>query len=101
MRAYPSWNGIQLHNPDILARLRAEIDESMPDHEFIASIDQAKLPYLNMVLKETLRCHSTGFGSFRTCPVDTTLGDVTLPANTTLALWNPAGQHIRSHARFR
>ena len=85
---------MQLRHPDILARLRAEVDVSMPDHDSIASLDQAKLPYLNMILKETLRYHSTGFGSFRSCMVDTKVSGVKLPANTTLALWNPAGQQI-------
>ena len=86
---------MQLRHPDILTRLRAEVDASMPDHDSVACIDQTKLPYLNMVLKETLRYHSTGFGSFRTCGVDTSVCGTTLPANTTLALWNPAGQHVR------
>lgn len=58
----------------------------------IPSLDDIKkLPYLNMVIKETLRHSSTGFGTFRTCPIDTKVAGVTLPANTTLALWNPAG----------
>ncbi|KAL8828563.1 MAG: hypothetical protein Q9191_002516 [Dirinaria sp. TL-2023a] len=83
-----------LRNPEILARLRAEIDASIPDNDSIASIDQTKLPYLNMVVKETLRVHSTGFGSFRTCAVNTTVCGTTLPADTTLALWNPAGEPI-------
>lgn len=86
---------IQLRRPDIFTRLRAEVDASIPDRDSIASIDQTKLPYLNMVLKETLRYHSTGFGTFRTCAVDTTVCGTKLPANTTLALWNPAGQHIQ------
>ncbi|KAL9126810.1 MAG: hypothetical protein Q9217_004205, partial [Psora testacea] len=73
-----------------MTRLRAEVDTSMPDHDSIAGIDQTKLPYLNMVLKETLRYHSTGFGSFRACAVNTTVCGTTLPADTTLALWNPA-----------
>ena len=92
-RAYPK--PTQLRRPDILIRLRAEVDASMPEQNSIAGIDQTKLPYLNMVLKETLRYHSTGFGTFRTCGVDTTVCGTTLPANTTLALWNPAGQYIR------
>jgi cholesterol 24-hydroxylase len=86
---------MQLRHPNILARLRAEVDASMPYNVLIPSLDQVKLPYLNMILKETLRYHSTGFGTFRTCLVDTEVSRVTLPANATLALWNPAGQqHI-------
>lgn len=44
---------------------------------------------------------SPGFGTFRTCAKDTTVAGVTLPANTTLALWNPAGRYsVFGHAHF-
>ncbi|KAI0430740.1 cytochrome P450 46A1 [Xylaria sp. FL1042] len=79
-----------LRNPEILAQLRAEIDGSIPFDAEVATLEHVKLPYLNMVLKETLRMSSPGFGTFRTCAKDTTVAGVTLPANTTLALWNPA-----------
>jgi cholesterol 24-hydroxylase len=82
-----------LRNSDILAQVQAEVDAAMPNNDTMPSLSQVKLPYLNMVLKETLRYHSTGFGTFRTCPTDTKLGEVVLPANTTLALWNPAGEN--------
>ena len=91
-KAVPCSYVLQLRNPDILAKLRAEVDASIPFDVAIPSLDQVDLPYLNMVLKETLRFSSTGFGTFRTCPVDTGIEGVVLPANTTLALWNPAGQ---------
>lgn len=82
----------QLRHPDIYTKLRAELDATIPYDAFIPSLDEVKsLSYLNMVLKETLRYHSTGFGTFRTCPVDTEVAGITLPANTTLALWNYAG----------
>ncbi|KAJ5701641.1 cytochrome P450 46A1 [Penicillium malachiteum] len=79
-----------LLRPDILAKLRAELNASIPSDVAVPSLDQADLPYLNMVLKETLRYSSTGFGTFRTFPFDTEMEGVVLPANTTLALWNPA-----------
>ncbi|KAI1307112.1 cytochrome P450 46A1 [Xylaria venustula] len=79
-----------LRNPDIFAQLKAEIDGSIPFDAEVATLEHVKLPYLNMVLKETLRMSSPGFGTFRTCAKDTTVAGVTLPANTTLALWNPA-----------
>jgi len=85
---------LQLRNPDILAKLRAELDASIPFDVLIPSLSQVRLPYLNMLLKGTLRYSSTGFGTFRTCPVDTEISGVVLPANTTLALWNPAGKII-------
>ncbi|KAJ5724796.1 cytochrome P450 46A1 [Penicillium malachiteum] len=79
-----------LRRQDILAKLRAELDVNIPSDVAVPSLDQADLPYLNMILKETLRYSSTGFGTFRTCPFDTEMEGVVLPANTTLALWNPA-----------
>jgi cytochrome P450 len=85
----------QLRRPDVLGRLRSEIDARIPCSAVIPSLDQIQLPYLNLVLNETLRYHSTGFGTFRTCLVDTEVSRVLLPVNTTLALWNPVGQwHI-------
>jgi cytochrome P450 len=85
----------QLRRPDVLGRLRSEIDARIPCSAVIPSLDQIQLPYLNMVLKETLRYRSTGFGTCRTCLVDTEVSRVLLPVTTTLALWNPVGQwHI-------
>ncbi|TGJ80719.1 hypothetical protein E0Z10_g8043 [Xylaria hypoxylon] len=83
-----------LQNPAIFAQLRAEIDASIPFDAEVATLEHVKLPYLNMVLKETLRFSSPGFGTFRICKKDTTVAGVTLPANTTLALWNPAGKQL-------
>ncbi|KAI0483738.1 cytochrome P450 46A1 [Xylaria cf. heliscus] len=68
----------QLRNPTIFAQLRAEIDASIPYHAEVATLEHIKLPYLNMVLKETLRFSSPGFGTFRTCTKDTTVAGVTL-----------------------
>ncbi|KAI6088749.1 cytochrome P450 46A1 [Hypoxylon rubiginosum] len=79
-----------LCHPLVLKKVRAEIDANIPFDTTVPSISQVNLPYLNMVIKETLRYSSPGFGTFRVCPVDTTIAGVTLPANTTLALWNPA-----------
>jgi len=79
-----------LRHPEIHARLRAELDANVPYHGGIPPLDQAKLPYLNMVIKETLRYSSPGFGTFRVCTKDTIAGGIKFPANTTLALWNPA-----------
>jgi hypothetical protein len=50
----------------LLARLRAEIDASMPYHVIVPSLDQVRLHYLNMVLKDNLRFYLTGVGTFET-----------------------------------
>ncbi|KAB2571925.1 cytochrome P450 46A1 [Lasiodiplodia theobromae] len=78
-----------LKNPEVLKKLRAELDNVIPADCITPSIEQVKLPYLNRVIKETLRMHGPGFGTFRYCTRDTEIDGVVLPANTTLALWNP------------
>lgn len=88
---YPKPPPTQLRNPDILATFQAELDTSIPSNVKIPSLEQVRLPYLDMLLKETLRYSSTGFGTFRICRQDTEISGITLPANTTLALGNPAG----------
>lgn len=80
-----------LKNPAVLKKLRAELDGVIPADCTTPSIEQVKLPYLNRVIKETLRMHGPGFGTFRYCARDTEIDGVVLPANTTLALWNPQG----------
>ncbi|KAI1161516.1 cytochrome P450 46A1 [Nemania serpens] len=78
-----------IRNPEYLARLRQELDAYIPSDAELPSVEQIKLPYLNMVLKETLRLHGPGFGTFRYCEKDTEVEGVVLPAMTPLALWNP------------
>ena len=87
---------LQIKNPSIYEKLRADIDAHIPYDVDVPTMDQVQLPYLDMVLKETLRFSSPGFGTFRECPVDTEVSGVKLPAKTTLALWNPAGKLIPS-----
>lgn len=72
-----------LSSPDALAKLRQELDESVafirykPDHKRIQS-----LPYLNAVVKETLRLSSPVPGCLpRTVPVSgTSVASIDLPA---------------------
>ncbi|KAF3761346.1 cytochrome P450 [Cryphonectria parasitica EP155] len=79
-----------LRKPVIHATLVQELLEALPSLDEIPSVDRAsKLPYLNAVIKETLRYNGPGFGTFRTCAKDTEVCGVTLPGKTTLVLWNP------------
>lgn len=80
-----------LKSPEVLKNLRKELDSVIPADCITPSLEQVKLPYLNCVIKETLRMHGPGFGTFRYCSRDTEIDGVVLPANTTLALWNPQG----------
>ncbi|KAE8440312.1 hypothetical protein EG329_009100 [Mollisiaceae sp. DMI_Dod_QoI] len=79
-----------VRDPKVLTRLRAEVDANIPFDVEIPSLSQIKLPYLIMILKETMRLRFSGFGTFRECLVDTEISGVTFPANITFALWNPA-----------
>ncbi|KAL5536605.1 hypothetical protein ACEPAF_428 [Sanghuangporus sanghuang] len=79
-----------LSKPYVLAKLRAELDEVLPKDCDVPTIEQvSRLKYLRLVIKETLRYNGPGFGTFRYTPKDTEINGITLPANTTLALWNP------------
>ncbi len=84
---------IQLRHPHVLGKLRAELDAAIPCVADMPDIDAARLPYLNAVVKESLRYNGPGFGTFRYCERDTEVGGVTFPAHTTLALWNPQGTY--------
>ncbi|CZS95158.1 uncharacterized protein RCO7_14356 [Rhynchosporium graminicola] len=55
----------QLRHPRVLKQLRAEIDANIPYDVKVPSLEQIKLPNLVMVLKETMRLRSSGFGTFR------------------------------------
>ncbi|KIJ45361.1 hypothetical protein M422DRAFT_251134 [Sphaerobolus stellatus SS14] len=79
-----------IRNPAVLAKILKELDSVLPEDCFIPTIEQVlRLPYLHLVIKETLRFNRPGFGTFRYTPKDVEIDGTTLPANTTLALWNP------------
>ncbi|KIJ48126.1 hypothetical protein M422DRAFT_248306 [Sphaerobolus stellatus SS14] len=79
-----------IRNPAILAKILKELDSVLPEDCFIPTIEQIlRLPYLQLVIKETLRFNGPGFGTFRYTPKDVEIYGTTLPANTTLALRNP------------
>ena len=48
-------------NPEVQEKLHQEIDSACPDDEEIPSYDTVReLPYLDMVIAETLRLHPVG-----------------------------------------
>ncbi|EAY74547.1 hypothetical protein OsI_02439 [Oryza sativa Indica Group] len=51
-----------LRNPPVMAKLRAELDDVLggKDQSAIEEHDTARLPYLQAVLKESMRLHSVG-----------------------------------------
>jgi cholesterol 24(S)-hydroxylase/benzoate 4-monooxygenase len=76
-------------NQEILKQAQDEIDGLFD--EISHSIDEDnldKLTYLNMIIKETLRIHSPGFGTVRKLKENVTINNITLPKNTSLYIWN-------------
>ncbi|KAJ4286534.1 hypothetical protein N0V90_013234 [Kalmusia sp. IMI 367209] len=61
-----------IRNPDVLAKLRHELDEKLPPGNLIASLsfqDAQRLPYLQACIKEALRVHpATGLPLGRVVP---------------------------------
>ncbi|XP_020113442.1 ent-cassadiene C11-alpha-hydroxylase 1-like [Ananas comosus] len=49
-----------LHNPAVLAKARAEIQETLGPKEELEESDVARLPFLQAVVKETMRLHPAG-----------------------------------------
>lgn len=49
-----------LQHPDVIERLQKELDEAIPDVDTVPTFEMVKdLPYVDSVIKETMRIHST------------------------------------------
>lgn len=49
-----------LKHPQVVKKLQAELDAAIPNSQDVPNFDQVRdLPYLDMVIKETMRIHST------------------------------------------
>ncbi|CAF0756412.1 unnamed protein product [Adineta steineri] len=76
-------------NQQILNKAREEVDELLDGElDLIDESKLTKLKYLDMIIKETLRMHGPGFGTIRKLNENITIGNVTLPKNTSLYIWN-------------
>nr|XP_034962116.1 cholesterol 24-hydroxylase-like isoform X3 [Zootoca vivipara] len=71
-------------NPEVVAKLQAEVDNVIGVKRDIAYEDLGKLQYLSQVLKETLRLYSPVPTVPRWTGKETTVEGVRIPANTTL-----------------
>lgn len=73
-------------NPEVQHKLRGEIDRAVGDRRTLTDADVAALPYLQAVVKETLRVHPPGpllsWARLSTSDVHLSNGMV-IPANTT------------------
>ena len=84
-----------LTNPPVYAKLRNEIDEAVKNgtvSEIIQVSEATSLPYLQAVIKESLRCWQplTGIGTKIAPPGGALSNGVKIPAGTQLALANQA-----------
>ncbi|XP_038078380.1 cholesterol 24-hydroxylase-like [Patiria miniata] len=73
-------------HPEVMYRLKTEVDAVVSDKEFIPYEDLSKLEYMVAVLKETLRIHPPAAGTVRTSIADTVIDGVKIPAGTTLGV---------------
>ncbi|CAN1133598.1 3,9-dihydroxypterocarpan 6A-monooxygenase [Linum perenne] len=71
-----------INNPRILTKLRQEIDSIVGTNRILQESDVPKLPYLQAIVKETLRMHPPGPLLRRQCNTDTQINDYTIKAGT-------------------
>ncbi|EOA38964.1 hypothetical protein CARUB_v10011383mg [Capsella rubella] len=75
-----------LSNPQILERLREEIDSIVGKTRLIQESDLPKLPYLQAVVKESLRLHPVGAVLPREFTQDCTIGGFYIHEGTSLVI---------------
>ncbi|KAL0602560.1 Cholesterol 24-hydroxylase [Plecturocebus cupreus] len=70
--------------PEIVARLQAEVDEVIGSKRHLDFEDLGRLQYLSQVLKESLRLYPPAWGTFRLLEEETLIDGVRVPGNTPL-----------------
>ncbi|TEA29770.1 hypothetical protein DBR06_SOUSAS7110024, partial [Sousa chinensis] len=70
--------------PEILARLQAEVDEVIGSKRHLDCEDLGRLQYLSQVLKESLRLYPPAWGTFRLLEEETLIDGIRVPGNTPL-----------------
>ncbi|CAA7023944.1 unnamed protein product [Microthlaspi erraticum] len=75
-----------LNNPKIIERLREEIDSVVGTTRFVQETDLPKLPYLQAVVKETLRLHPVAPVLSREFEKGCTIGGFYIPKGTSLVI---------------
>ncbi|XP_050382483.1 cytochrome P450 93A2-like [Argentina anserina] len=73
-----------INRPNVMARAREEIDSIVGTNRLVTESDIANLPYLQAIVKETLRLHPTGPMIARESTEHCTVNGYDIPANTRL-----------------
>ncbi|XP_063079351.1 cholesterol 24-hydroxylase-like [Engraulis encrasicolus] len=68
-------------HPEILQRLKEEVDDVLGVKQDISNEDLGRLTYLNQVLKETLRLYPTAPGTTRRIAKDMVINGIRVPGN--------------------
>ncbi|CDQ90651.1 unnamed protein product [Oncorhynchus mykiss] len=75
--------------PEILTKVRQEVDDVLGMKQEINFDDLGKMTYLSQVLKETLRLYPTAPGTSRFIPNDIVINGIPIPAGVTcvVSMW--------------
>ncbi|KAL8127575.1 cytochrome P450 93A3-like [Apium graveolens] len=73
-----------INHPNIMKKARQEIDTVVGKNKLVEESDIANLPYLQAIVKETLRLHPTGPLIVREASEDSTIANYHIPAKTRL-----------------
>ncbi|XP_060075402.1 cholesterol 24-hydroxylase-like [Ylistrum balloti] len=91
-------------NPDCYKKLQREIDENIGAVSVITLNELEKLPYLDMVLKETLRLYPVAKMTFRETAKDCSLGGHCIPEGTDMLIsfyaTSRANQNVTDPTKF-
>ncbi|XP_072039958.1 cholesterol 24-hydroxylase-like [Amphiura filiformis] len=84
-----AWTLMELtQHPDIVYRLKTEIDAVIGDKGNVAFEDLSKLEYMMAVLKESLRLHPPSTGSTRVAPHNCSFDGMKIPAGTPVIVFS-------------
>ncbi|KAK8943203.1 Premnaspirodiene oxygenase [Platanthera zijinensis] len=75
-----------IRHPEIMQKAQQEIRNMMDGKKKIEDEDIAKLPYLNQIIKETLRLHPTGPLVLRLCRESVELAGYTVPVESRIVI---------------
>jgi len=75
-----------INHPDILKKAREEIEEVVGKTRLVEESDIPRLPYLQAVVKETLRLHPTGPVTTRVCCQSCKIQGYDIPETTPVAV---------------